>query len=123
MPTTVMRSATGHDLITLEVDHQHAYRKRTFYMGLAGGTSLVTEEGQGRGRACGDARVEEVPGRVGGRGGGDDGRWWTDRGGYAGEEVRVDGAAMEVRHHDAGGQLGDLPAHADEDGLGHAGRR
>ena len=43
------------------------------------------------------------------------------RPGDLGQEVGVDLGAVEVGHHHAGRQLGDLSDHADEDGPAHPG--
>ena len=71
--------------------------------------------------AFGHAHLEEVAGGGGLRGGLDHLGRRTGRPGDLGQEFGVDLGAVEVGHHHAGGQLGDLADHADEDRPAHPG--
>src|SRR5581483_9486569 len=71
--------------------------------------------------AGGGAGLEEVPGGGGLGGGRDDRRRRAAVPGDVGQQLGVDLRAVEVGHHDAGGQLGDLPRHPDEHRPPHAG--
>src|SRR5262245_9062110 len=123
MPTTAMRSGTGDHLDAVEVDHHDLDFERAVDVRAARGRSLLAQQPQRLDRVVHHANLEEVARRLRlGRGVDDRGRRTALARG-SGEDFAVDLRPVEVRHHHAGGELGDLARHADEDDALDAGRR
>src|SRR5438105_7514342 len=111
--------AAGHDAGAVEVDHDDVDVQAPAGVLLAIGRRPAAEEGEGLEVAGDDAHLEEVAGGLGGGRRLDDRLGCLGQAGGFGHELAVDLRPVEVRHHHAGGELGDLARHPHEEGTAH----
>src|SRR5215831_711097 len=113
-PTTAIRSGTGDHLGAFEVDHDDRNVERAVDVPPARVCRLCAQELERLEGVVREAHLEEVARRPRLGRGVDDFRGCTHGAGGRCEHVAVDLGPVEVGHHHAGGELGDLARHADE---------